>query len=145
MYLGLHLNRRLAWHKHIFAKRKQLGITLTKIYWLLGCKSKLFLHYGYHAEGCFKLSLLYWNWNYRLQIEIHVCCTNLLQHMKQTVSSCHTQGKQSFQTFIYFLAPYFPKAGLYSLHAVCVSATSKSVFITLCIPWHLRSSHWHTS
>jgi hypothetical protein len=27
-------------HKHIFTKQKQLGITLTKIYWLLGHKSK---------------------------------------------------------------------------------------------------------
>jgi hypothetical protein len=39
---GLHLDRRLTWHKHIFTKRKQLGITLTKMYWLLGRKSKLF-------------------------------------------------------------------------------------------------------
>jgi hypothetical protein len=31
----------LTWHKHIFAKRKQLGITLTKMYWLLGRESKL--------------------------------------------------------------------------------------------------------
>jgi hypothetical protein len=28
-YLGLRLDRRLIWHKHIFTKRKQLGITLT--------------------------------------------------------------------------------------------------------------------
>jgi hypothetical protein len=39
-YLGLQLHRRLTWHKHIFAKRKQLGIALTKMYWLLGRKSK---------------------------------------------------------------------------------------------------------
>jgi hypothetical protein len=34
------LTGRLTWHKDIFIKRKQLGITLTKMYWLLGRKSK---------------------------------------------------------------------------------------------------------
>jgi hypothetical protein len=40
-YLGLHLDRRLTEHKHIFAKRKQLGIIITKMYWLLERKTKL--------------------------------------------------------------------------------------------------------
>jgi hypothetical protein len=40
-YFGLHLNRRLTLHTHIFAKRKQLGLSLAKMYWLLGRKSKL--------------------------------------------------------------------------------------------------------
>jgi hypothetical protein len=40
-YLGLHLDCRLTWRNHFFAKRKQLGFTLTKMYWLLGRESKL--------------------------------------------------------------------------------------------------------
>jgi hypothetical protein len=39
-YLGIHFER-LTWHKHIFTKRKNLGITLTKLYWLLRHRSKL--------------------------------------------------------------------------------------------------------
>jgi len=40
-YLGLHLDRRLNWRKHIFTKRKQLGIQLSKMYRMLGTKSQL--------------------------------------------------------------------------------------------------------
>jgi hypothetical protein len=39
-YLGLQLDRRLTWHNHIVAKRKQLCTTLTKLYWLLGHQSR---------------------------------------------------------------------------------------------------------
>jgi hypothetical protein len=42
-YLGLHLDRKLIWHHHIFNKRKQLGPTLTQMYWLLGHSSRLSL------------------------------------------------------------------------------------------------------
>lgn len=37
----LHLDRRLTWRKHIFTKRKQLGLKLRKMYWLIGKDSSL--------------------------------------------------------------------------------------------------------
>ena len=37
----MHLDRRLTWGKHIFTKRKQMGLTFNKMYWLLEPKSKL--------------------------------------------------------------------------------------------------------
>jgi hypothetical protein len=40
-YLGLNLDRRLAGRKYIFTERKQLGMALTKMYWLLGHEPKL--------------------------------------------------------------------------------------------------------
>jgi hypothetical protein len=42
-YLGLHLDKKLTWQYHIFIKRKHLGVTLTKMYWLLGRESQLSL------------------------------------------------------------------------------------------------------
>ena len=42
-YLGIHLDQRLTWQIHIMQKRKQLGIKLRNIYWLLGKSSKLSL------------------------------------------------------------------------------------------------------
>jgi hypothetical protein len=38
-----HLDRKFTWHHHIFTKLKQLGLTLTKMYWLLGRSSRLSL------------------------------------------------------------------------------------------------------
>lgn len=43
-YLGMHLDRRLTWKKHIFTKRKQLGLKLNKMYWLIGKRSQLSLY-----------------------------------------------------------------------------------------------------
>lgn len=42
-YLGMHLDRKLLWRTHIFTKRKQLGIRLNQLYWMIGRKSKLSL------------------------------------------------------------------------------------------------------
>lgn len=42
-YLGLHLDRRNTWKKHIQSKREQLKIKTRKMYWLLGSKSELSL------------------------------------------------------------------------------------------------------
>lgn len=36
--LCLHMDRRLTWKKHIFTKRKQLGIKFRDMYWLYGQK-----------------------------------------------------------------------------------------------------------
>jgi hypothetical protein len=71
-YLGLHLDRRLTWHKHIFAKQKKLGIALTKMYWLLGRKPKLSIN----NELLIYKTILKPIWAYGIQLwELHPCPT----------------------------------------------------------------------
>jgi hypothetical protein len=68
-YLGLHLDRRLAWHKHIFTKWKQLGITLA---WLLRCKSKL----STNNKFLISKTILKPIWTYGIQLgQPHPCPT----------------------------------------------------------------------
>ena len=42
-YLGIHMDRKLTWRKHISTKRKQLDLKLRKLYWIIGRKSHLSL------------------------------------------------------------------------------------------------------
>jgi hypothetical protein len=42
-YLGIHLDRKLTWPKHISTNRKQLDIKLRKQYWIIGRNSPLSL------------------------------------------------------------------------------------------------------
>lgn len=42
-YLGLHIDKRLTWKKHITTKRKQMDIKFREHYWILGRKSQLSL------------------------------------------------------------------------------------------------------
>jgi len=70
-YLGLHLNRKLTWRKHIQTKRQHLNLKLRAMSWLLGRRSKLSLSnklllykcilkpvwtYGIQLWGCAKPS-----------------------------------------------------------------------------------------
>ena len=42
-YLGIHLDRKLTWRKHIHTKRKQLDLKLRKLYRIIGRKSQVTL------------------------------------------------------------------------------------------------------
>lgn len=70
-YLGMHLDQRLTWEKHVQAKRKQLDMKLRQMYWLLERKSKMTMQnkvtvykatlkpiwsYGIQLWGCAKPS-----------------------------------------------------------------------------------------
>jgi hypothetical protein len=63
------LNMRLAWHKHIFTKRKQLGITLAKMYWLLRHKSQLSTRYKLLIYKTILKPI--WTWNTTLGYGFH--------------------------------------------------------------------------
>ena len=72
-YLGLHLDRRLTWRPHIFNKRKQLGLKLTKLLWLLGRNSKLSLE----NKLCIYKVILKPIWTYGIQLWGSAAKTNI--------------------------------------------------------------------
>lgn len=63
-YLGIYLDRRLTWTKHIFTKRKALGQQLRKMYWLLERKSQLSLNNKLLLYKCILKPI----WTYGIQL-----------------------------------------------------------------------------
>lgn len=63
-YLGMYLDRRLNWKKHISMKRKQLGLKLHSLYWLIGHKSPLSLN----SKALIYKAILKPIWSYGLQL-----------------------------------------------------------------------------
>jgi len=74
-YLGLHLDRRLNWRRHISTERKQLGIQLSKMYWLLGSKLQLSIEnksllYKAIFKPIWTCSVQFWGTAFNSNIEI---------------------------------------------------------------------------
>lgn len=63
-YLGLYLDTRLTWKKHIFTKRKALGMQLRKMYWLLNTNSQLSLENKLLLYKCILKPI----WTYGIQL-----------------------------------------------------------------------------
>jgi hypothetical protein len=85
-YLGVHLDSRFTWRNHIFAKRKQLGTTHTKMYLLLGRQSRLttsnkLLGYIVVLKPIWTYGLQLWGTASTSNIEIHQRFQSKALHM----------------------------------------------------------------
>lgn len=72
-YLGMHLDRRLTWKTHVQSKRKQLKIKLSKMYWLIGRKSKLSIE----SKLLLYKAILKPIWTYGVQLWGSTCNSNI--------------------------------------------------------------------
>jgi hypothetical protein len=63
-YLGLHLDQKLIWQKHVNTKRQQPNLRLREMFWLLGPKSKLSLENKLLLHKCIIKPI----WNYDIQL-----------------------------------------------------------------------------
>lgn len=72
-YLGMHLDQRLTWKKHIFTKRKQLGLKLQRMNWLMAKNSKLSIE----NKLLLYKSIIKPIWTYGIQLWGTACNSNI--------------------------------------------------------------------
>lgn len=72
-YLGVHLDRRLTWRRHIEAKRTQLKLKANSLHWLINARSPLSLDYKVLLYN----SVLKPIWTYGCQLWGNACSSNI--------------------------------------------------------------------
>jgi hypothetical protein len=87
-YLGMYLDRRLTWKKHILTKRTQLDLKLRKLYWIIGRQSKLSLE----NKLLLYKSILKPVWTYGIQLWGSAANSNIaiLQRFESKTLRCIT-------------------------------------------------------
>ena len=85
-YLGMHLDSKLNWSKHIITKRKQLNIQKSKMYWLIGRKSKLSIE----NKALLYKAILKPIWTYGIQLWGTASATNIkkIQSFQSSTLRC---------------------------------------------------------
>jgi hypothetical protein len=85
-YLGMHLDRKLTWKKHIETKRTQLKLKLSQMYWLIGRQSKLSLN----CKVLIYKAIIKPIWTYGIQLWGSASASNieLLQRFQSKALRC---------------------------------------------------------
>jgi hypothetical protein len=73
-YLGMHLDRRLTWQKHIKTKRDEINLRYKGLYWLMGRNSKLAMD----NKILIYKTMIKPIWTYGIQLWGAACATNLM-------------------------------------------------------------------
>jgi len=89
-YLGIHLDRKLTWGKHISTKRKQLDLKLRKLYWITGRKSQLSLENKLLVYNAILKPI--WTYGVQLWGSASNCNTEILERFQSKVLRIFTDA-----------------------------------------------------
>lgn len=85
-YLGMHLDRRLTWRKHLDAKKLQMKLKFQEIHWLLNFKSKLSIE---HKILLYKAIIMpIWQYGAQLWCSTSPSNTALIQRAQSKILRC---------------------------------------------------------